>query len=566
MAGKITVLPSDVVSKIAAGEVVERPASVVKELVENSLDAGATTVEVEARAGGKSFIKVSDDGEGMCREDAVLAFRRHATSKLTEVEGLEEVRSLGFRGEALPSIAAVSRVDLTTSDGSEVTKIVVEDGKMLECEQGARARGTTVVVKDLFFNVPARRKYLSTERSETRRITQAIQSLALARPEVGFTWKHEGRVLLRCPAGQDLATRVAALLGRAAVDGAMEWVWKGGGWKAHAVLGSAQVAGTTRRGQHFFVNGRPVWSLPLREAVEQGYRHSLPEGRFPMVVLHLVSTGGRVDANVHPAKREVRFPKPWTLVSSLAGDIRRELADQGRAAIGGAMAQPPLRPVPGYVSTENIRYFPGTQTELVSLVDQTVPQHRAGAPPVFWQLHKAYILSATKGGLVVIDQHAAHERVLYEEALRRYEGARTTSQQLLFPVLVELPPGQAKALEDEMDNLGRIGLVVKPFGDRSFLTEAVPPGLEDTVDAQFMRDLAADLETARRAAEAGPESLAKIIACHGAVRAGRELSEDEMQSLVDRLFGTTDPQSCPHGRPTFLRISLDELAQKFHRR
>jgi DNA mismatch repair protein MutL len=565
VATRIAVLPTDVVSKIAAGEVVERPASVVKELVENAFDAGASTVEVEARSGGKSFIRVSDDGEGMSREDAVLAFKRHATSKVVTAEDLEEVRTLGFRGEALPSIAAVARVELVTSDGEEAARVVVEDGSTLRCEGAARARGTTVVVRDLFHTVPARRKYLSSERSEARRITQVLVGLALARPEVGITWKHEGRALLRCPSGQDLATRAVTVLGKAALGDALEWAWDGVGWRGHALLGSPQTAGTTRRSQFFVVNGRPAWSQPLMEAVSRGYRNSLPEGRHPAVVLHLASTGGRVDANVHPAKREVRFPKPWNLASGLGAAIQQALAGTARATVGatGLAGGQPARL--GQVSDHKIRYFPGAQTELLGMVEQSLPPAR-GAPPVFWQLHKAYVLSAIKDGLVVIDQHAAHERVLYEQALQRSRRQAAASQQLLFPVLVELPTAQAAALEEQREALAALGLVVQPFGDDSFMVEAVPPGLENRVDAASLREFAADLEAARRTAWNGVETLAKILACHTAVRVGQELNEQEMQALVDALFATSDPQTCPHGRPTFLRIGLDELAKMFRRR
>ncbi len=565
MATKITVLPPDVVSKIAAGEIIERPASVLKELVENSLDAGASKVEVEARAGGKASIRVSDDGEGMSREDAVLAFKRHATSKVLSAEDLEEVKSLGFRGEALPSIGAVARVELVTSDGETGTRVLVEGGEMVLCENAARGRGTTVVVTDLFYNVPARRKYLSTDRSEVRRGTQVVVGLALARPDAGITWRHEGRILLQCPGAQDLATRGATVLGRAALEGALEWNWEGVGWKGHALLGSPQTALTTRRSQYFVVNGRPSWSQPLREAVERGYRHSLPEGRYPVVVLHLVTTGGRVDANVHPAKREVRFPKPWNLASALGSAIQQALAGTARAVVGEAGAMTVGVGRPGRTSDHKIAYFPGTQTELLEMVDQSVPAARSAAP-VFWQLHKSYILSAIKGGLVIIDQHAAHERVLYEEALERSERAGAPSQQLLFPVLVELTPGQAQTMEEQRDSLCKVGLAIKPFGKNTYLVEAVPPGLEDRIDAALMRELAADLEAARRTVWNGMESLAKVLACHTAVRAGQELSEQDMQALVDRLFATKNPQSCPHGRPTYLRIGLDELAVKFRRR
>jgi DNA mismatch repair protein MutL len=565
MAGRIAVLDSDVVAKIAAGEVVERPASVVKELVENSLDAGATRIEVEASEGGKSFIRVSDDGEGMCKEDTVLSFKRHATSKVQRVEDLEDVTSLGFRGEALPSVAAVSRVELTSAADGEATTVVIEGGKLLRCEGVARSRGTSVVVKDLFYNVPARRKYLGSGRAETRRITQTIVPLALARPAVGFTWKHEGRVILICPPGQDLTERAATLLGRAAVDGAVCWDWESAGWRATGLLGSPRGAVTTRRSQYFFVNRRPVWSPPLRQAVEEGYRHSVPEGRHPLVVLQLVSTGGRVDANVHPTKREVRFPRPWELASSLGAAIRSELSRQAKTVVPEAGAAGVRAATPWGMSESKIRYFPGTQTELAGLVGQSLPSVQE-APPTFWQLHKTYILSAIKGGLVVIDQHAAHERIIYEEALQRYEGAGVVSQQLLFPVLVELSPAQAVVLQEELESLARLGLAVKPFGGTSFVVEAVPPGLEDRMDARLVKEMVEDLEVARRAAERGIHSLATILACHTAVRAGQELRQDEMQSLVDRLFATKDPQSCPHGRPTFLRVTLEELDRRFHRR
>ncbi len=595
----IRVLEDRVVNKIAAGEVVERPASAVKELVENAIDAGASDVRVELRSGGRNLIVVSDDGCGMDRTDATLCLERHATSKIRSDADLFSVTTLGFRGEAVPSIAAVSRFELVTRRAEEDvgTRIVVEGGRLVTVEDAGAAAGTRISVRNLFFNVPVRRKFLRTVPTELGHSLEAVTRQALIRPDLDVEVSHDGRTALRGPRTDDRARRAADLLGphgRALVPAD----FARGELEVEALVSPVGVhRGSPHGSTYLYVNGRYVQDPQLRRAVREAYRGIVPKGRFPTLVLEVRLPPEHVDVNVHPAKTEVRFQHGRQPVQAVADGLREALTSHG---IKLPVERPPPSPIletprpaaqptlplrePEPVVTADRPPPPLAARPAVPLPPRPEPPPRADARApsgatrdllpvprfqdlrVLGQLDRTYVLCEGAGELVIIDQHAAHERVTLQRLMRDAAEHLGAGQRLLTPPLVELSPARARALEPNLDVLARYGLEVEPFGGATFVVKQLPGALAGADVAPLIADVADDLAEGGDGAPLRDriEHLLSTMACHTSVRAGQTLSPYEMRELL-RALDQVDFSVCAHGRPVSIRISPAELERRFHR-
>jgi len=690
---RIHLLSEQVANQIAAGEVIERPASVVKELVENALDAQAARVTLEIQAGGRSLIRVTDDGTGMSRDDALLCLERHATSKIQKAEDLAAIVTMGFRGEALPSIASVSRFTLTTRERSGVpsrdrrddsnapgrvnaelqtepvegTQIIVNGGKIVEVKAAGSATGTSVEVRQLFFNLPARRKFLRTEETEAAHIQHYLTLAALAYPEVAFTFQKDGRLVWQLPAhpakrdGAAISSRLDALRERlrsllgeekllsvnftaalddsfqpeeadifetahpekSAGDPGLSPVTRHSSLKIWGFIGSPGVSRATREGQHLFVNRRPVENRGLNYALLEGYHTALMKGRYPVCCLFLEIDPAAVDVNIHPAKREVKFHREFEIRKFVAQAVQETLlAFHGQESkvqspkpkvVGQAELQPApeisapalpnfpekLKPSPATLP----QISPAAQTPLKmgfssSLPATTEPQTpssavhppsspETGPPSAISQLPspsatpllnvplrlvgvigKLYAVLESDRGLVLLDQHAAHERILFEQMLNRLEQNGTApSQKLLLPETIELPARDANFLREQLIALTRLGVGLSEFGERTFLLDALPPFVKSADARRFVLDLVDELKAAGREvnlARLGEHTIAKTV-CRHAVKANDPLAGAELENLVEDLRRCAMPYTCPHGRPTLIEMNYRELEKKFGR-
>jgi len=590
---RIRILDEETINQIAAGEVVERPASVIKELVENAVDAGAETVRIEiSGSGGIDRIRVVDDGTGMSRENVRLAFMRHATSKLRAIDDLHRIRSMGFRGEALASIAAVARVEVVTkprgSGAVPATLLVISGGEVVEEGETGAPDGTSVAVEDLFFNTPARKKFLKSAQTELRHIYTIVEQMALAHPDISFRLLHNGREKIATQKkgtlldaisalyGSDLARDLIPVRGRTAymqVEGLISA-------PAHNRPNTAQILTS--------INHRQVSSAPIARAVREGYGTLLPKDRFPVAFLSLTVDTSLVDVNVHPTKREVRISREGELVREIASIIRESL----RSARLIPQASPP--PIPRHPRMPESGYTPSpgawrveapvrayhpvhreqsaTDTQL-RLTEKEVPGAARDAllpgMEVIGQLDAAYIMVTSASGsheeLVLIDQHAAHERVLYEQVrATREQGLR--SQELLVPVILTLRPKEAVAVREALHLLLAEGFVLEEFGKDSFAVRTVPVVLGKQVEPEVIEDLIADVigDDLRSAADK-KEAVTCIIACRGAIKAGAHMTLEQMERLLAQLFLTDNPYTCPHGRPTMVSFSRERLDRMFRR-
>jgi DNA mismatch repair protein MutL len=575
-------LAPETASRIAAGEVIDRPLSALKELVENALDAGARAVEVRVEKALDHQFLVADDGVGIAPDDLELALERHATSKIATLEDLDRLDSLGFRGEALPSVAAVSRLRLVSRvAGAEgASALRVEGGTVIAREDAARAPGTTVEVSDLFFNVPARRKFLNSPAGELRAALRMLEAYALANPSVAFRLVVDERTRFDWPATADARERARALWSPRVADQLLQADGERDGLEVHALLGLPEHARATREGQVFLVNRRWIQSPLLSQALRQAYGNLIPPGRFPAATLWLTVPPDRLDVNVHPTKREVRFADDDTVFSLVAGACAKPLAG----------LHPPFTVVRGNAPeprwAERVREGPPGQTYLglemppapsvpsasaagegAAVAGASVTATAATGESELWQLHRTYILAPVRNGLVIVDQHAAHERILFEEAMGRLHGTRGASQGLLFPTLVDLSRDQFELLLELGPSLEQLGWDLSPMGAPTVVIRGVPSGLRHERPGQLLQDVLDGMgeSTGRTASEEVAERLARSYACHAATRAGDPLTTTEMRALVDRLFATTRPHGDPHGRPTFVRLDIDELHRRFGR-
>jgi len=552
VATRIRVLPSGLVSKIAAGEVIERPASVVKELLENSLDAGSSNIRIEVELGGRKRIVVMDDGEGMSREDALLAFERHATSKIREEEDLLSIRTLGFRGEALPSIAAVSRTLLVTRTTDELsgTQILVEGGQVREVMETGSPPGTRVEVSDLFYNLPARRKFLRGVQTEMAHIIEVVTRMALAHFSVGFSLAHNKRVLFNLPPTQDERSRIRAILGKEVAsqlvriaDSEGEGEMKGWATLPTYVRGSS-------KGIYIYVNGRYIKDKLISHAVLEAYRRLIPAKMYPVVILSISVPPSDVDVNVHPTKMEVRFRKPEQLHRWVSGSLRRALdhplEGQTLEALE-ARKDYPFSSSPNFMIDEQ-----GSSSSLWRMVGQ---------------IKGTYIVMEGEEGVVIVDQHAAHERVLYESLKRSLQTKTLPKQHFLVPQLIEMKEEEAQLLLGHREELARVGLDLEGFGGKTLAVNSVPSFLQGEDLASLLEALAEELAQWGEGGvlEGVLDRICVLLACHGAIKANRRLQEEEVRALLRRWEDTAYPATCPHGRPIFVKWSWRDLERWFKR-
>jgi len=599
---RIRLLPDTVASQVAAGEVVERPASVVKELIENSIDAGARKIEIMIHRGGISLIRVVDDGSGMDRDDALLSLERHATSKIRSAADLQAIGTLGFRGEALPSIASVSRFRLTSREPDAIagTEVLVNGGKIDIVRDGGEAPGTQVEVRSLFYNLPARRKFLRSENTESRNIEHQIHLQAIGHPEIGFTLVRDDRLVSQLPATATLTDRIRDLYGPSLLERLIEIDGNASSKiQTSGFIGQAGLSRQTRAQQLFFVNGRAIESGLITAAVREGYHTALMKGQYPVTFLFLTLDSGAVDVNVHPAKREVRFRDPTAVRNAIVLSVRQTLErsriewqEKFRAPAPSsltevkipapAMAQPQLEAA---VGPENVRgrdrpaefsppsrFVPDNRRESEAGGIAPSSTRRTATAPQQFQiigvLNKLYVLMENADGLVLVDQHAAHERILFEELRRRMEEEGVPAQRLLLPQTIDLPPRDADWIDRNMSILQKMGIGIESFGSNTFKIDSLPSFLNVSDPTQFMRKVIDDLKSASNSSSAmrlGEEMIAKTV-CRHAVKANDPLRYLEVEKLIQDLLECDLPYCCPHGRPTMIQISLAELEKKFGRK
>lgn len=530
----VKLLSEDTVRRIAAGEVITRPTAAVKELVENSLDAGATEIKVEVKAGGKNFIKVTDNGIGMTREDVRLAVARHATSKLEAIDDLKGISSFGFRGEALAAIAAVSRltIETNTDEAGPGTRLEVEGGDIREIGEIAHPLGTTVTARTLFFNLMPRRSFLKSDNYELKLVAETVKNYAAAYPETGFELVSGGRVLLRLPGCKQLKERLKELYDRQTIESFIDLKVDNPLLSVSGFLAEPTQARRFYDVQAVYFNHRPVRSRVVVRAVYDGYGPVLGD-RTPNFLLFIETNPSRLDVNIHPTKQEVRFADERFLFDFISEAVRKALGIRRSEQTG----------------VDEFLYQHGLETgEDVGVLG-------------FWQVHNSYILAQVTSGYVIVDQHAAHERILFEEVTGRRK--QVSSQGLLFPVTVELSPDQFAAYEQIGKRLAQMGIETKVFSGRTVVVETVPAG--SYMGKAEIREFFTELASVS-SGKAVPEiELAKLVACKGAIKAGQRLSQPEMESLINRLFACQEPHFCPHGRPAIIKITLEELNRKFGR-
>ena len=583
------------INRIAAGEVVERPASAVKELVENALDAGAGRIQVDIADGGKTLIRVTDDGCGMGAEDLPLALSRHATSKI-DGSDLLDIRSFGFRGEALPSLGAVGRLTVTSRAEGEAAQIACEGSRITPVRPAALTRGTVVELRDLFFATPARLKFLRSDRAEMQAVTEVIRRLAMAEPQVGFTLRDvtggESRVLFRAdPQSGDLfdalQSRLATVIGRDFTDNALRIDAEREGLRLQGYAALPTYSRGSSAQQYLFVNGRPVLDRMLYGALRAAYFDVLSRDRHPAAVLNLIADPQRVDVNVHPAKAEVRFREPDAARSLIITALKSALTGAGHRAsstVGAATLQA-FRPVyqmdrpsqpalsrafafqaPGFAEEPQVATFAPPSEEKAQPHDEHPQSHPLGAARA--QLHENYIVAQTATGIVLVDQHAAHERLVYERLKRQMTDSGIRAQALLIPEIVDLSPTDAARLLDAAPALAQIGLTVEPFGGSAVAIRETPAILGPVNGAALLRDILDDLADSgdSQLIQTRIDAILSRMACHGSVRSGRQMRPEEMNALLREMEATPLSGQCNHGRPTYVELSLHDIERLFGRR
>jgi DNA mismatch repair protein MutL len=609
LAGTITILPEQLANKIAAGEVVQRPESVVKELIENSIDAGATSISIVIKEGGKSFIQISDNGSGMNDEDAAIAFGRHATSKIKSYEDLENIRTLGFRGEALASIAAVAHVELKTRRSTDDvgTLVRLEGGVLKEHSKTSTQPGTTISVRNLFYNTPARRNFLKSNNTEFKHIYDVVQRVALSRPDIAIQFSSDGEDLLDLKSGK-IEERLKNLYGERHFETLLPFDEQTELLSVSGFIGKPDFARKSRVDQYLFLNKRPIVNRSINHAIFSGYEHLIEKGNFPFYLVFLDIDPHKVDVNVHPSKMEVKFADEQSIYRFIISIVRKALGsndlvpslevnaaknfDHSFASLRHAAL--PQHFTGDFGSPEksifsspssNVSQAPAQRDPLN--IDKlfsdipTIPLPEAGRPQQFahgtreneaqegkaiWQLHNKYILSQIRTGLMIVDQHVAHERVLYERALASFENAVPVSQQLLFPHTVQLSPGDFALAKELIPHLQAIGFELKLFGKNTIVLEGVPTDVKAGTEGSILQDILDEFKNNQHRVKLDArDNVAKSFSCKAAIKAGDKLSEVEMRVLIDQLFATSMPYVCPHGRPVVVKISIGELDRRFMR-
>jgi DNA mismatch repair protein MutL len=600
---KIKILPENLSNKIAAGEVVERPASVVKELVENALDAGATRVIIEVGKGGQSLIQVADNGVGMRRDDALLAIERYATSKIFTDDDLFAIRTLGFRGEALPSIAAVSRFALITRDmaSDAGTQISVDGGKIKNVSEIGAPQGTMITVKELFFNTPARRKFLKTVGTEMSHIADIVARMSLGHPEVQFRLIHNDKMVKSWPLVSQHLDRVVDVLGKGSQPDLHAIEFNGNTVSISGWISSPKVTRRTSRGLYIYVNGRFVRDRSIQHGVFQGYAQRLVKGQFPIAVVFIKVPFDQVDVNVHPTKNEVRFVSPHQVHEAVKSAIAQTLYETDRLnwrPQKGSQSQAlqktsqtaesisTFTPAGKGAQKDDFRFRPAMSPPAESISDFGIENREREATDggqrkqeqmfaskgfsalrVVGQLHNLYIVCESDGGLVLIDQHAAHERILFEQLKQRGNDRPSAAQKLLVPETLELNFREAEILAQMLSDLKNLGLDIEPFGKNTFVIKAVPALLS----GQDLRPMIHEIVEKTAAVGSAPglevtlDQCRMVMACHGALRANQQLSDAQIRELLHQLDQCENPAHCPHGRPSWIRWDLNTLEKLFKR-
>jgi DNA mismatch repair protein MutL len=616
---KIKVLSDQLTNKIAAGEVVERPASMVKELVENSIDAGATEIIIIIRNGGKTLCEVVDNGEGMSKDDLLLSFERYATSKIRNVEDLIAVRSLGFRGEALASIASVARVSaISTLKGADMGyRLNIEGGSFKSIQPFTPKEGTTISIKNLFFNMPGRRKFLKSKEVEFRHIITVVKKFSMIYPRIKFVLIHNDREVLNLRS-EDLKSRIGSLFSGDYIKNLLPFDYQRGGIGAHGYLGNLNLVRATRGEQYFYVNNRFITDRLMNHAITSGYSSLISRGEFPFYCIHITLPPELVDVNVHPRKMEVKFSdqnmiyrflkestadtlqkikhsvpdlpsfspehyyspatysgKPVKQESDFHQQSEREDPTKDEQFSGFHQSTQPKAPENEQGSL-NLHFTRKTDDETWRQradrfssrnVLQQTEDVRSFTPQVkVYQIHNKYLISQVKSGMVIIDQHVAHERILFEEALKSMENQEWRAQQLLFPQVVELSVDDFSTILEILPYLEKLGFRLKEFGKNTVAVEAVPAGMKWGDEGKVIRNI---LDYYKEYGEKNTDIQSKVAAaysCKAAIKAGDKLTDEEMQNLVDRLFATENPYFCPHGRPIIVNMTLDEIDKRFERK
>lgn len=603
----IAILPDGVINKIAAGEVVERPAAVVKELLENSIDSESAEINVDIEDGGISLIKITDDGSGMNKNDALLSIKRYATSKIHNVQDLDNLTSMGFRGEALPSIAAVSRLQLITADLEDGLgfKLVIEGGELnLQTEQ-ARSQGTTVIVEDLFFNVPARKKFLKSPETEYRHIVRTFLHNAISHPQISFTLTSNGKEQYSFYPVEDMRDRLISIYGKKIMDNTLLIDDENSISKIRGYAGKPSISRNSTMHQLFYVNNRNISSRLIAHAISSAYGTLLQKGKYPFIILFLEIYDGQVDVNVHPTKREVRFSQESVIHQNILSAVRRAL--QGveiipnfensiidkplinisdnktdykkrvtasiesflqreiKANIKKSPQQTFLGNSPGLINTdpkhsENEIEFNNLPEDIQKIrPSETIKENLTH----IWHLHNTFIFTQVKGGVLIFDQHLAHEAVLYHEALKNLAGSKNSSQQLLFPITIDLSTEDYLLTEEIKSLLEQIGFGLRYFGGNTVVIDAIPTSISSWNDGKLFKDIIDDLNSHGVITSGLKEKLALSYASRAAVKAGDELKLEEVEYIINKLFQTEDPYTCPHGKPTVIKMQLHELASRF---
>jgi DNA mismatch repair protein MutL len=531
--GKVKLLSEETIRKIAAGEVITRPASVVKELVENSIDAGSTKITIEIRQGGKDLIRIVDDGIGMDREDLRLSVSRHATSKLDSIDDLLQLKTMGFRGEALASISAISRLKIETNADSAQTGnyLEVHGGITKEIKEIARARGTTISVESIFYNLPVRRGFLKSDSYELKLIIETIKSYAIAYPAIHFSVRSDGKELLVVPKSNSVKERLELFMDKRQVDSLVELKVDNPLLSLYGFLTEPSQTQAVYETQQTFVNLRPVRNRTVFKAIYEGYGGTL-RGNNPNFVIFITTSPENLDVNIHPTKQEIKFADERFLFDFVAEAVRKSLGIKKSEMI-----------------PQSDFLFQGSL-----IADEQII-------PGFWQLHNSFIFAQVQSGYCIVDQHAAHERIIYEEVLKKE--AASAVQGLLFPIMIELKPDEFVVFEEVAELLTAMRIDTKVFSGRTIVVESIPAGTY--LGKQEIAELFQELSKIEKKNISNQDEIAKLIACKGAVKAGQKLSSAEMESLLNRLFACQEPYFCPHGRPVILKITLDDLAKRFGR-
>ena len=599
MVARIQRLDENLIKKIAAGEVVERPASVVKELVENSIDAGAVKIRVAIRGGGKQAIVVADDGKGMDREDISMCVHRHATSKMSSASDLFQIETLGFRGEALASIGAVSHlaIESRAAESEEGTRLVIEGGIEREMHGIGRARGTTITVRNLFFNTPARRKFLRHIDTETRHISQVLVHLAASYPAIGFELEHQDRPIMNyVPASRK--ERAADLLG-IAEKGLLEVAYEEKGLSVEGVIATPENCNRSRGKQYIVVRGRPIHSRSMVEAVTRGYGGLLPDNRYPVFMLWLDMDPRKIDVNVHPTKREIRLADEALVVAAIEGAIRQSLrmpdtqsfvydnsaADFKPAKIG----EPPVialdTPVElgakegedagGPLNSIGHELNPQPEQLAFSLVAPSMPKGDSNPGDIdpailrqntnIWQIHNQYIIVQVADGILIVDQQAAHERIRYSHAMAKIGGMPGESQQLLFPFKLEMGSADFAVFDELREDFAKLGFDLRDFGERTVLIEAIPVELDRWGEGEFFYQLLNDARDGRDSGRSWREAIVLAYARKTSIRKGQKLGVDEMKHILDQLFETDEPHLSPSAKPVIAKVQLSDIDRLFRK-